>query len=134
MTVSFSSVTYVVVSVVRRVKKHVYVYPCLWVIFHFNKWQPHLLLYTVSSVHVFDVIEEVTDWVHVVEMLAVLIHRLEHLIEGHTNLKHQYTLKKKKKPKTKKLWSNVCPYLQHASRPLLLETLQKRPHQVIHIK
>lgn len=88
MTVSFSSVSYVVVSVPRRVKN----LSGLWVIFHFNKWQPHLLLHTVSSVHVFDVIEEVTDWVHVVEMLAVLIHRLEHLIEGHTNLKHQYTL------------------------------------------
>lgn len=48
----------------------------------------HLLLHTVSSVHVFDVIEEVTDRVHVAEMLAVLIHSLEHLVEGHTNLKH----------------------------------------------
>ena len=50
--------------------------------------EPHLLLHTVSSVHVLDVVEEVTDWVHVAEMLAVLIHRLEHLIEGHPNLKH----------------------------------------------
>lgn len=47
----------------------------------------HLLLHTVSSVHVFDVIEEVTDRVHVAEMLAVLIHGLQHLVEGHTNLK-----------------------------------------------
>lgn len=49
--------------------------------------RPHLLLHTVSSVHVFDVIEEVTDWVHVAEMLAVLVHRLEHLIKGHADLK-----------------------------------------------
>lgn len=47
----------------------------------------YLLLHTVSSVHVFDVIEEVTDRVHVAEMLTLLIHSLEHLVEGHTNLK-----------------------------------------------
>lgn len=51
-------------------------------------FEPHLLLHTVSSVHVLDVVKEVTDWVHVTEMPAVLIHRLEHLIEGHPNLKH----------------------------------------------
>lgn len=33
-------------------------------------------------------IEEVTDWVHVAEMLAVLVHRLEHLIKGHADLEY----------------------------------------------
>lgn len=54
----------------------------------FNKMRTknHLLLYTVPCVHVFKVIEEVADWVHVAEMLAVLVHNLKHLIEGHSNL------------------------------------------------
>ena len=40
-------------------------------------------------------VEEVTDRVHVAEVLAVLVDRLEHLIEGHADLKpaqgHAYT-------------------------------------------
>lgn len=46
----------------------------------------HLLLHTVSSVHVLDVIEEITDRVHVAEMLAVLVNGLQHLVESHSNL------------------------------------------------
>lgn len=51
--------------------------------------EAHLLLHTVPGVHVFDVIEEVADGVHEAKVLTVLIHRLEHLVEGHTDLKHQ---------------------------------------------
>lgn len=47
----------------------------------------HLLLHTVSSVHVFNVIQEIADRVHVAEMLTVFVNCLQHLIEGNTNLK-----------------------------------------------
>lgn len=52
--------------------------------------EPDLLLHTVPSVHVFNVIEKVTDGVHEAEMLTVLIHCLEHLVEGHADLKRKY--------------------------------------------
>ena len=55
----------------------------------------HLLLDAVSRVHVFDVIEAVTDGVHEVEVLTVLIHCLQHLVERHADLKvrtHTHTL------------------------------------------
>lgn len=52
--------------------------------------EPHLLLHTVPSVHVFNVVEKVTDGVHEAEMLTVLVHCLQHLIEGHSNLKDKY--------------------------------------------
>lgn len=56
-------------------------------LFQFNfPSEPHLLLHTVPSVHVFNVIEKVADGVHEAEMLTVLVHCLEHLIEGHSNL------------------------------------------------
>lgn len=116
--------------------------------FLFNtQTKSHLLLHTVSSIHVFDVIEEITNWVHVAEMLAVLVDCLQHLIEGHTNLKHtgmsmsNLRLRGNLSCKIitvmsylKDQWSNLCVYLQHASRPLLLEALQERSNQVIHVE
>lgn len=114
--------------------------------FLFNtQTKSHLLLHTVSSIHVFDVIEEITNWVHVAEMLAVLIDCLQHLIEGHTNLKHtgmsMSSLRLREIYHAKLLqlwviwrWSNLCVYLQHASRPLLLKALQEGSHQVIHVE
>lgn len=72
-------------------------------------------------------------------MLAVLIHCLEHLVEGHADLKHKY--KKTQRVFSSRLhvswhlWPNrVRLYLQHASRPLLLKTLQKGPHKVIYVQ
>lgn len=77
-------------------------------------------------------IEKVADGVHEAEVLAVLIHRLEHLVEGHSDLKDEPTFPSGLRDFV------VCVvkrlYLQHAPCPLLLETLQKRPHQVIHVQ
>lgn len=50
----------------------------------------HLLFHAVSSVYVFNVIQEVTDWVHVAEMMAVLVDGLQHLVESNTNLTHKH--------------------------------------------
>lgn len=102
-------------------------------LFHFNyPSEAHLLLHAVPSVHVFNVIEEVADGVHEAEMLTVLIHRLEHLIEGHSNLKDSTRLHQE--DMIPLYLCQSCLHLQHAPCPLLLETLQKRPHQVIHVQ
>jgi hypothetical protein len=50
-----------------------------------------LLLYlafeAVPGEHVLDVVEEVTDGVHEGQMLTVLVHSLQHLMERHSNLR-----------------------------------------------
>lgn len=51
----------------------------------------HLLLHAVPGVHVLNVVQEVTDGVHVAEVVAVLVHRLEHLVERHADLKRPET-------------------------------------------
>lgn len=51
----------------------------------------HLLFHAVPCVYVFNVIQEVTDWIHVAEMMAVLVDGLQHLVESHTNLTHKHT-------------------------------------------
>lgn len=97
----------------------------------------HLLLYTVSSVHVLDVVQEITNRVHVAEMLAVLVDSLQHLIKSYTNLKHTSTSSNQ----TNESFCNLVIYnqgfgkhLQHASSPFLLEALQERPHEVVHVQ
>lgn len=52
--------------------------------------EAHLLFHAVPGVHVFDVVQEVADRVHVAEVLAVLIHCLQHLVEGHADLQHSH--------------------------------------------
>lgn len=49
----------------------------------------YLVLDAVSCEHVLDVVQEVADGVHVRQVLAVVIHSLQHLIERYSDLRTQ---------------------------------------------
>lgn len=52
----------------------------------------YLVFNAVPSKHVFDVVQEVTDGVHIGQVFNVLVHSLKHLIKRHSNLRGRNTL------------------------------------------
>ncbi len=51
----------------------------------------YLVFDAVPSKHVFDVVQEVTDGVHIGQVFTMLVHSLKHLIKCHSNLREEET-------------------------------------------
>lgn len=51
----------------------------------------YLVFNAVPSKHVFDVVQEVTDGVHIGQVFNGLVHGLKHLIKRHSNLREEET-------------------------------------------
>ncbi len=51
----------------------------------------YLVFDAVPSKHVFDVVQEVTDGVHIGQVFTVLVHSLKHLIKRHSDLREEET-------------------------------------------